>query len=113
MAHNAGGGVVPEDAFETPCCAVGDGAASRSWNPSNRSSLRFRCWHQHRGLHLDLGQRRLDGEEVAVQPVVAVPEKHRRSMIAALGHMMRQVGDDDAGYAGHVGEDNGGQQLGK
>jgi hypothetical protein len=34
--------------------------------------------------------------------VSGVVEEGKRAAIAALGHMVRMIGDDDAGKAGHV-----------
>ena len=41
------------------------------------------------------------GEEVAVELIVAGLREQRLTAVAVPGHMMRRIGDDDAGEAGH------------
>ncbi len=41
-------------------------------------------------------------EQVAIECVVGVSEKRARAAIAALGNVVRQAGNDDAGEAGHA-----------
>ena len=44
----------------------------------------------------------LGAEQVPVERAVAVHEKDRSTVIAALGDMMGNSGDDNAGHAGHA-----------
>jgi|ERR1700738_2657728 hypothetical protein len=40
--------------------------------------------------------------QVAIKRIVGVVEEGTRAAIAALGHMVRMIGDDNTGKAGHV-----------
>ena len=42
------------------------------------------------------------GEQVAIKRIIGVVEEGTRAAIAALGHMVRMIGDDNTGKAGHV-----------
>jgi hypothetical protein len=42
------------------------------------------------------------GQKIAVERVVGVGEEGARAAVAALGDMMRQAGNDDAGETGHA-----------
>ena len=57
--------------------------------------------HQAIGPDLDAEATAGFGEPIAIERIVAVLEKDALAPVAALGHMMRQAGDDDAGDAGH------------
>ncbi len=52
--------------------------------------------------NLDAGGPAMLAEQVAIEGVVGVGEERARAAIAALGDVMRQAGDDDAGEAGHA-----------
>ena len=58
--------------------------------------------HQAPRPHFDIGGATMLGKEIAVERIVAVGEEGACSAIAALGDMMRQAGNDDAGETGHV-----------
>jgi hypothetical protein len=58
--------------------------------------------HQAPGPHLDPGGAAVCGEQVAIERIVGVFEEGARAAVAALGHMVRMIGDDDTGKAGHV-----------
>ena len=51
------------------------------------------------------------GEPIAVERIIAIFEKDAVAMVAALGDMVRQTGDDDAGDAGHGASGNTRMQL--
>ena len=58
--------------------------------------------HQAPGPHLDLGRAAVLRQQIAVERVILVAEKGARAAVAALGDMMRNAGDDDAGETGHA-----------
>ena len=58
--------------------------------------------HQAIGPYLDAGLDGLLGQEVAVYLVIAVLEEDRLAPVAALGDMVRQTRDDDAGETRHA-----------
>jgi len=57
--------------------------------------------HQHPRPHLDPGRRRVLGQQLAIEPIVAITEEGPRAAIAALGHVVGKAGKDGAGEAGH------------
>ena len=59
--------------------------------------------HQAIGPDGDALLAALARQEVAIEFVVLVGEKHPLAPIAALRHMMRKAGDNEAGDAGHAG----------
>ena len=58
--------------------------------------------HQAPGPYLDAGGAAVFREKVAIERVVAVAEEGTRTAIAALSDMVRMIGNDDTGEAGHA-----------
>lgn len=58
--------------------------------------------HQTPGPHLDAGRAAMGGEQIAIKRIVSVAEEGLRAAVAALDHVMRMIGDDDAGETGHA-----------
>ena len=58
--------------------------------------------HQAPGPHRDVRGARMLAEQVAIERIVGVGEKRPRAAVAALGHVMRQAGNDDAREPGHM-----------
>ena len=56
--------------------------------------------HQAIGPHRDASLAAALGQQIAVQRIVAVLEEDFPPPVAALGDMMQQTGDDNAGDAG-------------
>ena len=46
------------------------------------------------------------GKQLEIGGAVLVREENRQSAVAALGHVMRDVGDDDTGETSHAGGTN-------
>ena len=46
--------------------------------------------------------RQCSAEQIAVERVVGVAEEGARAAVAALGDVVRQAGNDDAGETGHA-----------
>ena len=57
--------------------------------------------HQTPRPHVDIGLAAVLRQEIAVERIIAVAAKGARAAVAALGDMVRNAGDDDAGEAGH------------
>jgi hypothetical protein len=58
--------------------------------------------HQHPGPDLDAGRPAGSGQKVTIEGVVLVAEKGLRPPVAALGHVVGQAGDDNAGQTSHA-----------
>lgn len=58
--------------------------------------------HQAPIPHGDVRRAAMLGEQVAIERVIGVGEEGARAAVAALGDVMRQAGNDDAGKAGHA-----------
>ena len=59
--------------------------------------------HQRPSPDRDLGFARRAAEEVAIGGVIRIRIERPLAPIAALGHVVRRVGNDDASEAGHAG----------
>jgi len=51
--------------------------------------------------HLDIGLAAVLRQEVAIERKILVAEERACPAVAALGHVMRNAGDDGAGETGH------------
>jgi hypothetical protein len=69
-------------------------------------------WHQAIGPDGDALLAALARQEVAIEFIVLVSEKHPLAPIAALRHMVGKAGDDKAGDAGHGALGGRGRRLG-
>jgi hypothetical protein len=58
--------------------------------------------HQTPRPDLDLRRAACRAKQIAIECIVIIVEKRPRPAIAALGDMMRQTGNDDAGKSGHA-----------
>ncbi len=58
--------------------------------------------HQAITPDLDLRSRRRLCEQVEIQRVFAILEEGRLAPVAALRHVMREAGDDEARWSGHL-----------
>jgi len=58
--------------------------------------------HEAIGPHRNPASRSLLGQDAAIDVLIARLEEDRLAPIAALGDVMRQTWDDDAGEAGHA-----------
>ncbi len=63
---------------------------------------------EREGEAFDAGHGAAVGEECEVELIVGVGEEHLGTTIAALGDVVREAGDDDAGEAGHGGRSSRG-----
>jgi metallophosphoesterase superfamily enzyme len=59
--------------------------------------------HQHPAPHFDARRRRMNLQQRLVQAEVGRRKESLLPTIAALRHMMRNAGNDEAGEAGHIG----------
>ena len=57
--------------------------------------------HQHPGPAGDACGLQAFSQEIAIERVIGIDEEGALAAIATLGDMVRQVGDDDTGKAGH------------
>jgi hypothetical protein len=62
--------------------------------------------HQAETHHLQPVPRALPTQNPKIHAVVVVREKHVLAVVPALGHMMRQVRDDDASHSWHRRQDH-------
>ena len=58
--------------------------------------------HQTPSPHLDPGGTAIVGEQVAIKRIVGIAKERARSAVATLGDMVRMIGYDDTGEAGHA-----------
>ena len=58
--------------------------------------------HQHPGPDLDAGRPARRRQKIAIGRVIRIAEEDPRPAVAALRHMMRHAGDDEAGETGHL-----------
>ena len=58
--------------------------------------------HQAPSPYFDIGLAAVLRQQIAVERVILVAEEGARAAVAALGDMVRNAGDDDAGEAGHA-----------
>jgi len=85
-----------------PTFACFEGTSGRSLDAGEKVIVSERPACSQRRPHFAPVRAAVCGEQVAIERIVGVVEEDKRATIAALAQMVRMIGDDDTGEAGHA-----------